>query len=81
MGLSIPQYFNEYTAVKGYGPVHTGARWVFPLNPSNCLDLDTQYTKTAAFFTQTTYKENHFEPKKDDNSAVRSRGKCKTNQQ
>ncbi|KAK4758864.1 hypothetical protein SAY87_020165 [Trapa incisa] len=28
MGLSIPQYFNEYTVVKGYGPVHTGARWV-----------------------------------------------------
>ncbi|KAL2543133.1 Nucleobase-ascorbate transporter 6 [Abeliophyllum distichum] len=27
MGLSIPQYFNEYTAVKGFGPVHTGARW------------------------------------------------------
>lgn len=28
MGLSIPQYFNEYTVVKGYGPVHTEARWV-----------------------------------------------------
>lgn len=28
LGLSIPQYFNEYTAIKGYGPVHTGARWV-----------------------------------------------------
>ncbi|XVE85018.1 hypothetical protein DITRI_Ditri17bG0058800 [Diplodiscus trichospermus] len=27
MGLSIPQYFNEYTAVNGFGPVHTGARW------------------------------------------------------
>ncbi|KGN51831.1 nucleobase-ascorbate transporter 7 [Cucumis sativus] len=27
MGLSIPQYFNEYTAVNGYGPVHTRARW------------------------------------------------------
>ncbi|XP_075659938.1 nucleobase-ascorbate transporter 6-like [Castanea sativa] len=27
MGLSIPQYFNEYTVVKGYGPVHTEARW------------------------------------------------------
>nr|CAB3456966.1 unnamed protein product [Digitaria exilis] len=27
MGLSVPQYFNEYTAVAGYGPVHTGARW------------------------------------------------------
>lgn len=27
MGLSIPQYFNEYTAVNGIGPVHTTARW------------------------------------------------------
>ncbi|KAL1807247.1 hypothetical protein ACET3Z_030315 [Daucus carota] len=27
MGLSIPQYFNEYLAVKGYGPVHTKSRW------------------------------------------------------
>ncbi|XP_031492119.1 nucleobase-ascorbate transporter 6-like [Nymphaea colorata] len=27
MGLSVPQYFNEYTSVAGYGPVHTNARW------------------------------------------------------
>ncbi|THU47224.1 hypothetical protein C4D60_Mb09t13260 [Musa balbisiana] len=27
MGLSVPQYFNEYTSVAGYGPVHTKARW------------------------------------------------------
>ncbi|CAA6661468.1 unnamed protein product [Spirodela intermedia] len=27
LGLSVPQYFNEYTAVAGYGPVHTRARW------------------------------------------------------
>ncbi|KAK6924884.1 Nucleobase cation symporter 2 family [Dillenia turbinata] len=27
MGLSVPQYFNEYTVVNGYGPVHSGARW------------------------------------------------------
>ncbi|KAH7541812.1 hypothetical protein FEM48_Zijuj02G0007300 [Ziziphus jujuba var. spinosa] len=27
IGFSIPQYFNEYTVVNGYGPVHTGARW------------------------------------------------------
>jgi xanthine/uracil permease len=27
MGLSVPQYFNEYTSVAGYGPVHTHARW------------------------------------------------------
>uniref|UniRef100_A0A7N1A6I7 Nucleobase-ascorbate transporter 6 n=1 Tax=Kalanchoe fedtschenkoi TaxID=63787 RepID=A0A7N1A6I7_KALFE len=27
MGFSVPQYFNEYTAVKGFGPVHTTGRW------------------------------------------------------
>ncbi|XP_059645340.1 nucleobase-ascorbate transporter 6 [Cornus florida] len=27
MGLSIPQYFNEYTAITGFGPVHTSGRW------------------------------------------------------
>jgi hypothetical protein len=28
MGISVPQYFNEYTSVAGFGPVHTHARWV-----------------------------------------------------
>ncbi|KAL9252010.1 Nucleobase-ascorbate transporter 6-like protein [Drosera capensis] len=27
LGLSIPQYFNEYTAINGYGPVLRGGRW------------------------------------------------------
>ncbi|KAL8154205.1 hypothetical protein V2J09_011965 [Rumex salicifolius] len=27
LGLSVAQYFNEYTAINGYGPVHTSARW------------------------------------------------------
>ncbi|GJN22240.1 hypothetical protein PR202_gb09791 [Eleusine coracana subsp. coracana] len=27
MGLSVPQYFNEYTSVAGFGPVHTRSRW------------------------------------------------------
>ncbi|XP_038726198.1 nucleobase-ascorbate transporter 6-like [Tripterygium wilfordii] len=27
MGLSVAQYFNEYTAINGYGPVHTSERW------------------------------------------------------
>ncbi|CDP17001.1 unnamed protein product [Coffea canephora] len=27
LGLSIPQYFNEYTAIQGYGPVHVNGRW------------------------------------------------------
>ena len=34
LGLSIPQYFNEYTAIKGYGPVHTGAGWVCSSKPT-----------------------------------------------
>lgn len=28
LGLSVPQYFNEYTVIAGYGPVHTHGRWV-----------------------------------------------------
>ncbi|GFQ03523.1 nucleobase-ascorbate transporter 6 [Phtheirospermum japonicum] len=27
LGLSVAQYFNSYTAIKGYGPAHTSARW------------------------------------------------------
>ncbi|XP_015061853.1 nucleobase-ascorbate transporter 6-like [Solanum pennellii] len=27
LGLSVPQYFNEYTVIAGYGPVHTHGRW------------------------------------------------------
>ncbi|KAG2704056.1 hypothetical protein I3760_06G166500 [Carya illinoinensis] len=27
MGLSVPQYFNEYLLISGRGPVHTGAIW------------------------------------------------------
>ncbi|ESR52995.1 nucleobase-ascorbate transporter 6 [Citrus sinensis] len=27
IGLSVPQYFNEYTAINGFGPVHTSGRW------------------------------------------------------
>lgn len=27
MGLSIPQYFNEYLLVSGHGPVHTHSTW------------------------------------------------------
>ncbi|KAF9605418.1 hypothetical protein IFM89_017157 [Coptis chinensis] len=27
MGFSVPQYFNEYIVVHGFGPVHTKQRW------------------------------------------------------
>lgn len=36
MGLSVPQYFNEYTAIKGYGPVHSGGRWVCSKHQTRC---------------------------------------------
>lgn len=27
MGLSVPQYFNQYVITSGHGPVHTGSTW------------------------------------------------------
>lgn len=27
LGLSVPQYFNEFTVTSGHGPVHTHGRW------------------------------------------------------
>ena len=51
MGLSIPQYFNEYTARNGYGPVHTRARWVFPVNPSCSLTVNYLTWIKGAFGT------------------------------
>lgn len=29
LGISIPQYFNEYTSSAGHGPARTNAGWVF----------------------------------------------------
>jgi hypothetical protein len=46
MGLSVPQYFNEYTSVAGYGPVHTSARWVFERNPASLCS----FTVPAAYY-------------------------------
>lgn len=42
MGISVPQYFNEYTSVAGYGPVHTGARWV-------CITISISLYLTISF--------------------------------
>lgn len=40
LGLSIPQYFNEYTATAGYGPVRSSARWFNDI-------LDTLFSSPA----------------------------------
>lgn len=58
MGLSVPQYFNEYTVVNGYGPVHTGARWVHTYMasssssfPSLCQVIEG-FNQISLFFCQ-----------------------------
>ncbi|KAH7429907.1 hypothetical protein KP509_09G071100 [Ceratopteris richardii] len=40
LGLSIPQYFDEYTATAGYGPVRSSARWFNDI-------LDTLFSSPA----------------------------------
>lgn len=51
MGLSIPQYFNEYTAVNGYGPVHTRARWVW-FNPTTFISLSKPFDNQSFSYKQ-----------------------------
>ena len=33
LGISVPQYFNEYTSSAGRGPARTNAGWVFEASP------------------------------------------------
>jgi hypothetical protein len=47
MGLSVPQYFNEYTSVAGFGPVHTRARWV--RDPVQFLYDKSSISETSCF--------------------------------
>lgn len=54
LGLSVPQYFNEYTATAGHGPVHSHARWFNDI-------IDTIFSSAAtvslivAVFLDNTY--------------------------
>lgn len=36
MGLSVPQYFNEFATRAGHGPVNTDARWVRNISTYAC---------------------------------------------
>ncbi|CAF2320894.1 BnaA10g05590D [Brassica napus] len=64
LGLSIPQYFNEHTAIKGYGPVHTGARWFNDM-------VNVPFSSKAfvggcvAYFLDTTLHKNDGSIRKD----------------
>ncbi|KAG6506834.1 nucleobase-ascorbate transporter 6-like [Zingiber officinale] len=64
MGLSVPQYFNEYTFVAGHGPVHTGARW---FNDSISIFFSSQVlvAGSVAYFLDNTLKRNDGTTRKD----------------
>lgn len=55
MGLSIPQYFNEYTAINGYGPVHTKARWVKPYKQEMFIPVFTRSNFQELIFCDLDY--------------------------
>ncbi len=37
LGISVPQYFHEYTASASTGPARTNAGWVYSLPPSHAI--------------------------------------------
>ena len=39
LGLSVPQYFNEFTIRAGHGPVYTAARWVRTIAKHTAMHL------------------------------------------
>lgn len=64
LGLSIPQYFNEYEAIKGYGPVHTGARW-FNDMVNVPFSSEAFVAGIVAYFLDTTLHKKESSVRKD----------------
>ncbi|GKV19808.1 hypothetical protein SLEP1_g30026 [Rubroshorea leprosula] len=58
MGISVPQYFNEYLLISGYGPVHTHASWF-----NNIIQVIFSSPATVAiivaFFLDCTHSYGH----------------------
>ncbi|KAG0470632.1 hypothetical protein HPP92_017332 [Vanilla planifolia] len=64
MGLSVPQYFNEYTSVAGYGPAHTNARWFNDI--VNILFSSEPFVAgVVAFFLDNTLQRRNSAVRKD----------------
>ncbi|KAF2535976.1 hypothetical protein F2Q68_00021056 [Brassica cretica] len=76
LGLSIPQYFNEHTAIKGYGPIHTGARWFNDM-------VNVPFSSKAfvggcvAYFLDTTLHKKDGSIRKDRDVASRAKAQQK----
>ncbi|XWS39854.1 hypothetical protein CRYUN_Cryun18bG0090500 [Craigia yunnanensis] len=64
MGLSIPQYFNEYLLVSGHGPVHTRSTWF-----NNVVQVIFSSPATVAiivaFFLDCTHSYGHSSIRRD----------------
>ncbi|XP_022749145.1 nucleobase-ascorbate transporter 4-like [Durio zibethinus] len=64
MGLSIPQYFNEYLLISGYGPVHTRSTWF-----NNVMQVIFSSPATVAiivaFFLDSTHSYWHSSVRRD----------------
>lgn len=64
LGLSVPQYFNEYLLVSGHGPVHTRATWfndviqVIFSSPATVAII-------VAFFLDCTHGRGHSTTRRD----------------
>ncbi|PNT20372.1 hypothetical protein POPTR_009G086800v4 [Populus trichocarpa] len=64
LGLSVPQYFNEYLLVSGRGPVHTGATW---FNDAIQVIFSSPATVAiiVAFFLDCTHSRGHSTTRRD----------------
>ncbi|EOX98498.1 PREDICTED: nucleobase-ascorbate transporter 4 [Theobroma cacao] len=64
MGLSVPQYFNEYLLVSGRGPVHTKSTWF-----NNVMQVIFSSPATVAiiiaFFLDCTHSYGHSSVRRD----------------
>nr|GEU87997.1 nucleobase-ascorbate transporter 6 [Tanacetum cinerariifolium] len=68
LGLSVPQYFNEYEAINGYGPVHTSGRW-FNNMVNVPFSSEAFVAGIVAYFLDNTLH------KKNDSTIRKDRGK------
>lgn len=64
LGLSVPQYFNEYEAINGYGPVHTSGRW-FNNMVNVPFSSEAFVAGIVAYFLDNTLQRNDSSVRKD----------------
>ncbi|XVF44969.1 hypothetical protein PTKIN_Ptkin02bG0165900 [Pterospermum kingtungense] len=64
MGLSIPQYFNEYLLISGHGPVHTRSRW-FNTVMQVIFSSPATVAIIVAFFLDCTHSYGHSSVRRD----------------